>query len=240
MQKGQAPILIVVGLLILAVAIGGVFYLGRKTIKTQPQNPNQKACTMEAKICPDGSGVGRTGPNCEFAECPKVSDETANWKTYTDTKYGFSFMYPKSLEENYGAIVVGESDGDQGKIFGGSFSKNSYPTVFSFSGTTTDFAVGREETATIGFEKSDKRIYYKFYRNSLDITDSVIKTFFNNNGIEIVVFDRSALHPVFQGEIGAVINLKNATYPGIGFRIDPTRLDIKTFEKILTTFKFTN
>jgi len=31
-----------------------------------------KACTMEAKICPDGSAVGRTLPNCEFAPCPIV------------------------------------------------------------------------------------------------------------------------------------------------------------------------
>jgi hypothetical protein len=29
-----------------------------------------KACTQDAKICPDGSAVGRTGPNCEFATCP--------------------------------------------------------------------------------------------------------------------------------------------------------------------------
>src|SRR3989344_2434574 len=28
------------------------------------------ACTMEAKICPDGTSVGRTGPKCEFAACP--------------------------------------------------------------------------------------------------------------------------------------------------------------------------
>lgn len=27
-------------------------------------------CTMDAKICPDGSAVGRTGPNCEFSPCP--------------------------------------------------------------------------------------------------------------------------------------------------------------------------
>ncbi|MCB1591905.1 MAG: hypothetical protein KDI90_05580 [Alphaproteobacteria bacterium] len=27
-------------------------------------------CTMEAKLCPDGSYVSRTGPNCEFAPCP--------------------------------------------------------------------------------------------------------------------------------------------------------------------------
>ena len=35
-----------------------------------PVNPTQIACTMEAKICPDGTAVGRTGPNCEFAACP--------------------------------------------------------------------------------------------------------------------------------------------------------------------------
>jgi hypothetical protein len=31
------------------------------------------ACTLEAKRCPDGSYVSRTGPNCEFALCPNVS-----------------------------------------------------------------------------------------------------------------------------------------------------------------------
>lgn len=30
----------------------------------------QVACTMEAKLCPDGSSVGRSGPKCEFATCP--------------------------------------------------------------------------------------------------------------------------------------------------------------------------
>jgi len=30
------------------------------------------ACTMEAKLCPDGSYVGRTGPKCEFAACPET------------------------------------------------------------------------------------------------------------------------------------------------------------------------
>jgi len=32
-----------------------------------------KACTLEAKICPDGSTVGRTGPNCEFSACPEAA-----------------------------------------------------------------------------------------------------------------------------------------------------------------------
>lgn len=35
-----------------------------------PGPADMVACTMEAKLCPDGSAVGRTGPNCEFAPCP--------------------------------------------------------------------------------------------------------------------------------------------------------------------------
>lgn len=44
----------------------------------QPSPPNQpepRACSMEAKLCPDGSYVSRTGPNCEFAPCP---DDSSN------------------------------------------------------------------------------------------------------------------------------------------------------------------
>jgi hypothetical protein len=35
-----------------------------------PHVQAQVACTMEAMQCPDGSYVGRTGPNCNFAACP--------------------------------------------------------------------------------------------------------------------------------------------------------------------------
>lgn len=38
-------------------------------------NNQQKACTFEAKICPDGSAVGRSGPNCEFAPCPTMGQQ---------------------------------------------------------------------------------------------------------------------------------------------------------------------
>ncbi|PIP62301.1 hypothetical protein COW98_04885 [Candidatus Roizmanbacteria bacterium CG22_combo_CG10-13_8_21_14_all_35_9] len=32
-----------------------------------------KVCTLEAKICPDGSAVGRVLPNCEFSPCPTIN-----------------------------------------------------------------------------------------------------------------------------------------------------------------------
>ncbi len=39
-----------------------------------PQEP--VFCTADAKICPDGSAVGRVPPNCEFAPCP---DHGKDW-----------------------------------------------------------------------------------------------------------------------------------------------------------------
>lgn len=43
------------------------------------QNPKESAdstspiaCTMDAKMCPDGTYVGRIPPNCDFEVCPMV------------------------------------------------------------------------------------------------------------------------------------------------------------------------
>ncbi|MDP2630316.1 MAG: Gmad2 immunoglobulin-like domain-containing protein [Candidatus Uhrbacteria bacterium] len=40
--------------------------------------PTPKACTQEAKQCPDGSSVSRTGPNCEFTPCPAQKPKPAS------------------------------------------------------------------------------------------------------------------------------------------------------------------
>ena len=71
------------------------------TLSTSNKQPEQIACTQDAKLCPDGSYVGRTGPNCEFSQCPTTnassSAETDNWKTYTNTKAGYSLQYPPDI-----------------------------------------------------------------------------------------------------------------------------------------------
>ncbi len=47
---------------------------GCQQAKVNPNpTPEPIACTQEAKLCPDGSYVGRTGPKCEFAVCPQPS-----------------------------------------------------------------------------------------------------------------------------------------------------------------------
>ena len=43
-------------------------------VPAEPETPltpeDAVMCTMDAKICPDGSGVGRVPPSCAFAPCP--------------------------------------------------------------------------------------------------------------------------------------------------------------------------
>ena len=49
-------------------------------------DPEPVACTMEAKMCPDGSFVGRTGPNCEFEACPIIKSVPADVQKAIDEK----------------------------------------------------------------------------------------------------------------------------------------------------------
>ncbi|OGG51962.1 hypothetical protein A3C18_02070 [Candidatus Kaiserbacteria bacterium RIFCSPHIGHO2_02_FULL_54_11b] len=43
--------------------------LQEQLARVQSSTPTPQACTQEAKQCPDGSFVSRTGPNCAFAPC---------------------------------------------------------------------------------------------------------------------------------------------------------------------------
>jgi len=45
-----------------------------RIVSSSSSSSEPMACTMEAKLCPDGETyVGRTGPNCEFETCPGAS-----------------------------------------------------------------------------------------------------------------------------------------------------------------------
>lgn len=78
--------------MVIAIAIIAIFLIGSGVWYFIENKPIE--CTQEAKLCSDGSYVGRTGPKCEFAECPIVEDETANWKTYTNMGYVYEIKYP--------------------------------------------------------------------------------------------------------------------------------------------------
>lgn len=62
--------------LAILIMLGTAGYFSLPWNKSALTRPSGVACTMEAKLCPDGSYVGRRGPNCEFAACPSVVPTT--------------------------------------------------------------------------------------------------------------------------------------------------------------------
>lgn len=57
-------------LFLILVAGSVAWWLKTQPVVWAPGSEEQVFCTMDAKICPDGSAVGRQGPDCEFAACP--------------------------------------------------------------------------------------------------------------------------------------------------------------------------
>lgn len=76
----------------LAVLLAGIFMWYYRT-----PEPPEFACTADAKMCEDGSFVGRTGPKCEFAPCPA---DSYLWKIGKDTTSNLSFRYPDPLPQS--------------------------------------------------------------------------------------------------------------------------------------------
>jgi len=59
--------------IVIVFVAGGLLYIynPEPVEYKNPKDIEPVFCTADAKLCPDGSYVGRTGPNCEFAICPQ-------------------------------------------------------------------------------------------------------------------------------------------------------------------------
>ena len=119
--------------LILVVALGAFLY--RNILEKPHMAGPEVACTMEAKICPDGSSVGRAGPSCEFAACPEAKTTIAT--------AGIAFTLPSGYVKGVQApgadgFVEGMLDFYQKDTTSGAFH---YITLYSYpigAGNTAD------------------------------------------------------------------------------------------------------
>ena len=57
-------------ILIILIVLSGIWLGSKFIIDGSPVGP--VACTMDAKLCPDGSYVVRVSPKCDFAPCPET------------------------------------------------------------------------------------------------------------------------------------------------------------------------
>ncbi|MCK4554028.1 hypothetical protein KAU19_03625 [Candidatus Parcubacteria bacterium] len=84
-QSGRKKLYLIIGIAVILFFVGGVaagsyFYWDEITDFLSSKDENGVACAMDAKVCPDGSNVGRVPPDCEFVECPVVKEEKNNKK----------------------------------------------------------------------------------------------------------------------------------------------------------------
>lgn len=82
---------------ILVVGVGAFLY---KSAIEKPQEmytgqtvATTTACSQDARVCPDGTAVGRTGPNCSFAACPPPN------VSYTIGSSTLAFVKPSGFAE---------------------------------------------------------------------------------------------------------------------------------------------
>ncbi|HEY4474600.1 hypothetical protein A2627_05495 [Candidatus Woesebacteria bacterium RIFCSPHIGHO2_01_FULL_39_28] len=204
------PIILLI--LVFAVLAG----IGYFALNKSPNNSNQIACTLEAKICPDGSSVGRAGPNCEFAPCPteKISDQTENWKTYKSEKYGFEVKYYPELQpnEHVGTEEVGQFTYLLNVNFGTVPLKSQHGFILEVNKGNS---LAEWETDLIG--------------HNTDKIDSVQEITINNQ----VWTKMNYLIFVTTEEVPITTAFTN--YRKLGYAITSSKLDI---DQILSTFKF--
>jgi hypothetical protein len=92
--------------------VGGMVGAIRERNQSDNKSEDGVVCTMDAKLCEDGSYVSRVGPHCEFAPCPKpinVSKEKICCKVYgygagmneTNVKYKITNKEGCSIPEGF-------------------------------------------------------------------------------------------------------------------------------------------
>ena len=117
--------------LIVVVGAGAFVYRNMMERPLAPGGNEPVACTMEAKLCPDGTGVGREGPACEFAACPPPNVEVADAR--------LAFVLPAG----YTQIMSGAANQETLRIF----SKPSLSPSVQHSISVKRYAIPAGKTA---------------------------------------------------------------------------------------------
>jgi len=90
-----------------------IILIGGGVLFFQKKQQSNISCTLEAKLCPDGSRVGRIGPACEFAPCPAPADQSDTSSDQACTIYVIRqtvlYQRPQKDADMFGQADAGES-----------------------------------------------------------------------------------------------------------------------------------
>lgn len=199
-QKGIAPIILLLAIATLVLAIGGYYWITSQPAKSIPQ-----ATTQTSPITYATSNI-----------------DTSNWKTYTNTKYGFSFKYPPTLEFN--------SSHDTFSL------KTKSAEIISASITTNQKAF----ISDMLYEPCDKVLSDSYKGNSTICID-----YPKDRDTKLGTVSAKRFEYIEIGYGGGGANIIQTTQVPflqlkLGFAIDSDGNGVEIFNQILSTFKFTN
>jgi hypothetical protein len=176
------------------------------------------ACNkQQAQVQPVQNPPVQTSPSAQVQQPQATStDETANWKIYTNDKYGFEFKYPMNFssgqasKELFGqatevASVTGKDGGYvSARIMSGTLDPKHIQELYGEVPST------KVKTVSIG-----SKIGYEYTTGDAGCGGSEVQTQLNSNNILLVYFASC------EGEKYILVN------------------DDKTIAQILSSFKFT-
>lgn len=121
-QKGVSTLIGIIIIVVVAIIAFGGFFAWQYWAQKSVPAINQTACITEggsygapltsADLCCAGLVEQPTSQSGTSGVCVKPTDQTAGWKTYTNTEYGFEFKYPQKLSlslSDEGAITLTHS-----------------------------------------------------------------------------------------------------------------------------------
>jgi hypothetical protein len=144
-------------------------------------------CTLEAKICPDGSAVGRTGPNCEFTPCSVESASSPDNLIVIDT--------PKPYQKIISPVTITR------KARGNWFFEASFPiTIVNWDGLIIGqgIATANGEWMTTEFVPFTAQISYLFATDTPYDRGAIILKKDNPSGLP--EYDDAREIPIIFGE----------------------------------------
>ncbi len=222
------------------------------------QNP--VACTMEAKLCPDGTSVGREGPKCEFAECPKLigGDKDAHG-CLPSAGYSWCEVKQKCLrtwEEKCEAVSANPTAGWKTYINSQYGFEIKYPTDWKLGNATpflatlesSDFDYNNAEMDSRVLKGSIIRINKPLleeipltgYISSMESAGFVIS---EKRNLKVGGIDAIGYYHGYEGPEKLFVNfIKNGYFYQIIFEAvgkERQDRDYSAFNQILSTFKFT-
>ena len=152
------------------LASGLIAFLIGEFVLGLNESKNQTVCTQEAKMCSDGSYVGRSGPNCEFAKCPsspipKIKEDNdsdtatkENWKTYVNEEENWQIGYPTNENfkiQTHESTQIGQDGIGKVVVFSKVGPTQSEGTEF-YDGISVTIGLKQKSSAQTVMEFADK------------------------------------------------------------------------------------